>query len=267
MTTGALLFAFNNERTDYVKLASWNAQRIRRFLEIPVAVVTDSADHPDLQAFDRVIVSEHGNSGARYFEDYGQSVTWHNTNRTDAYSLSPWQQTLVLDADYVVDSDSLKMVLASDQHFMCFRHAFDVSGSDNDFLMPTFGRYKFPMWWATVMVFCKSKRTELIFDMMSMVKQHWQHYRDIYAIEKSPYRNDYALSIALAMVNGHVLTIPSIPWNMASVLPKDRLVWNGSQWSVHFLDRNNNRRRVNLNGTDFHAMGKKNLEQALADHS
>ena len=34
MTTGALIFAFNNEQTDYVKMAQWSAERIRHFLQV-----------------------------------------------------------------------------------------------------------------------------------------------------------------------------------------------------------------------------------------
>ncbi len=41
MTTGALIFAFNNEQTDYVAMAGWCARNIRRHLDIPVAIVTD----------------------------------------------------------------------------------------------------------------------------------------------------------------------------------------------------------------------------------
>jgi hypothetical protein len=42
MTTGALIFAFNNEQTDYVAMAGWSAERIRRHLKIPTAIITDA---------------------------------------------------------------------------------------------------------------------------------------------------------------------------------------------------------------------------------
>ena len=53
MTQGALIFAFDNEEIDYVKLAAWNARNIHEHLKIPVAIVTDSVDVPDV--FDVVI--------------------------------------------------------------------------------------------------------------------------------------------------------------------------------------------------------------------
>ena len=41
MTTGVLIFAFNNEHIDYLAMANWSAQNIRRHLNLPVAVVTN----------------------------------------------------------------------------------------------------------------------------------------------------------------------------------------------------------------------------------
>ena len=100
MTTGALIFAFNNEQTDYLAMAAWSAKNIRRHINIPVAVVTD-ADPADsrLLEFDQVVPAKPESGGTRYFEDYGSTVTWHNAGRVDAYNLTPWDQTLVLDAD------------------------------------------------------------------------------------------------------------------------------------------------------------------------
>ena len=95
MTTGALIFAFNNSEIDYLSMAAWSAKRIRRHLNIPVAVVTDSTEHTDV--FDKVIQAIPEGSGTRHFTDFGTNVAWHNANRTTAYELTPWDQTLVLE--------------------------------------------------------------------------------------------------------------------------------------------------------------------------
>lgn len=68
MTTGALIFAFNNEHTDYLEMAAWSAQNIRRHLGIPVAVVTDVKDTGRNRAFDQVIEATPSTGGTRYFE-------------------------------------------------------------------------------------------------------------------------------------------------------------------------------------------------------
>jgi len=266
MTTGALIFAFDNEETDYVSMAAWSAQRIRKHLNIPTAIVTnvDSTD-PRLGQVDRVISALPESGGTRYFEDYQSNVTWHNAGRVDAYSLSPWERTLVLDADYVVCSSDLKQVLNVPQDFMAFRSAYDVTDPSKDFLS-TFGRNRFPMWWATVMMFRKSNTAQYIFDCMTMIRNNWQHYRELYGITEKNYRNDYALSIALGIVSGHTLVVDDIPWALASVMPESGLTRyedSVEYWTVRYQSKGH-LKMVTLVGQDFHAMGKKHLEAAIA---
>ena len=149
MTCGALIFAFNNEATDYVSMAAWSAGRIRHHLGIPVAVVTNSTDSTLSQTFDRVIRAEPESGGTRFFEDYNSTVTWHNAGRADAYALTPWEQTLVLDADYVVASSQLSFVIDSNRDFMCHDRAYDIAKSRLLDELNTFGEHRMPMSWAT----------------------------------------------------------------------------------------------------------------------
>lgn len=107
MTTGVLIFAFNNEHIDYLAMANWSAKNIRRHLNLPVAVVTNQTI-PKEYLFEQTIYTEPEGTYSRKFADQEESVTWYNGNRVDAYNLSPWAQTLVLDADYVVASNELK---------------------------------------------------------------------------------------------------------------------------------------------------------------
>ena len=86
MTTGAVILAFDNEATDYLAMAAWSAQRIRRFLDLPTAVITDNvANACSYGCFDCVIESMPQTGGHRWFDDYQQSVDWHNDVRTDVY--------------------------------------------------------------------------------------------------------------------------------------------------------------------------------------
>ena len=264
MTTGALIFAFNNEHTDYLAMAAWSADRIRRHLDIPVAVITDCTDPSRLSKFDRVIQADPVSGGTRYFDDYKQTVTWYNATRTDAYSLTPWDQTLLLDADYVVCGDELKLVLASSQDFMCHRLAWDITAQDYFEGLNRFGQHKMPMWWATVMMFRRSNIAQYIFDSMNMIKQNWKHYKDLYHITGSHYRNDYALSIALGIVSGHTLKVDNIPWNLASILPEHVITQIGlDHFEIKYQDQGK-MKKMDWHSMDFHAMGKKHLGDIIA---
>ena len=149
MTTGALIFAYNNEEVDYLAMAAWSAANIKRHLNIPVAVVTN-APADQYTCFAAVIHADTQADNYRYFHDYKKDVTWYNGNRMDAYNLSPWDQTLVLDADYVVASNSLQSVLDSKQDFLAHRLAYDATGLFDFDAHNYFGDYLMPMWWATV---------------------------------------------------------------------------------------------------------------------
>ena len=265
MTRGALIFAFNNEHTDYVKMAAWSAQRIHRHLKIPVAVVTNAPDRASEQvAFDTIITAHSETGGTRWFEDYQATVSWHNAGRTDAYNLTPWEETLVLDADYVVCSDVLNKLWESNAEFMCHRYAWDTSTGKPLDNLNYFGKFNMPMWWATVMMFRKSNHAQYIFDCMTMIKDNWQHYRDLYQIDRATYRNDFALSIALGIVSGQTWRVQEIPWGLASVLPSATLgKLDPDYYSLAYTDSDGVPRTVGIGGTDFHAMGKKHLETII----
>ena len=93
MTQGALIFAFDNDHIDYVRMAAWSAANIRRHLNIPVAVITD---REDVDGFDHIIHCDRGGENHRWFGDFKTQMPWHNRTRADAYALSPWDQTLLL---------------------------------------------------------------------------------------------------------------------------------------------------------------------------
>ena len=247
MTTGALIFARNNEQIDYVAMARWSAKNIERHLGIPTHIVTDDAP----------------NDNTRHFTDVG-NVTWHNHNRMDAYRLTPWDRTLVLDADYVVASNQLQSVLEVDQDFLAHRWAYDVTGCNDFEGLNSFGTNRMPMWWATVMMFRRSKQAELIFDSMQMIRDNWTHYRNLYKNTNATYRNDHALSIALGIVNGHTLDHAGIPWALASLTPEHKLTQlDQDRYRVDFVNTENKPRWIALT-QDFHAMGKQQLGAIVA---
>lgn len=263
MTTGALIFAFNNEKIDYVTMAGWSADNIHRHLDIPVCVVTDS----DIQdsRFDKIIrIDKTETEQQREFADIDGRVTWYNQDRVDAYHLTPWDQTLVLDADYVVASDLLRNVLNYDQAFMCHRLAWDVTTGETLDNLNQFGRNNMPMWWATVMMFRRDTTAGYIFDSMKMIRDNWAHYRDLYAIGRSKYRNDFALSISLGIVSGHTAKVDVIPHNLATLMPECLIEELETDYYHITYMKNDKPRHITLRGMDFHAMGKGHLGDIIA---
>ena len=265
MTTGALIFAFNNEQTDYLAMAAWSAKNIRRHLSIPVAVVTDCVEHERTGAFDRVINVAPQTGGTRWFEDYAATVSWHNAGRVDAYSLTPWDRTLVLDADYVVACDDYKALLNYDSDFMCHKDAYNFATAQPLAGLNVFGKTHFPMHWATVMMFRRSNTAQYIFDCMQMIRDNWEHYRALYGIDRKTYRNDFALSIAIGIVSGHTGHVDTIPWPLFTAMPENKITATGPDaYSIEYIGSDLKHKTVSWLGIDFHAMGKRHLENIIA---
>ena len=55
MSKGVLLFAFNNESINYIKQAIFCANRIKKYLDLPVSLVTDINVTEVKDHFDSVI--------------------------------------------------------------------------------------------------------------------------------------------------------------------------------------------------------------------
>jgi hypothetical protein len=268
MTTGVLIFAFNNDQIDYLAMAAWSAKNIHRHLNLPVCVVTDCEKIPAHYEFDQVVNTAHRDPSYRFFGDIEGVVHWYNANRIDAYALSPWDQTLVLDADYIVASDQLSALLEINQDFLAHQRAYDITGVQTFDDLNRFGQYHMPMWWATVMLFRRSQSAELIFNSMTMIYNNWLHYRNLYQNFKPTYRNDHALSIALGMVNGHTLNHAAIPWDLASLIAGSQITeLDQDQYRIDYTTPQKQKRWIKLVNQDFHAMGKTQLGAIVANHS
>jgi hypothetical protein len=174
---------------------------------------------------------------------------------------------LLLDADYVVASDQLLTLFDMDQDLLAHRWAYDVTNRNDFNELNYFGQWRQPMWWATVMRWRRSRAAELVFDVMTQVRDNWGHYCNLYGIRERTYRNDHALSIAVTVVNGQVIPAAyTIPWSLASLLPDVQLTQSAADsYTARWLNGAGQARSIGLNGTDFHAMNKQQLEAIVAN--
>ena len=133
MTTGALIFALNTGSVDYVKLAVHCARQIKKYLNIPVSIATDSKTYlmskwPDI--FDTVIeITSDTNQQKRFYDGtLASSVsTWKNTSRNQAYDITPYETTLVLDSDYIINSSALKGALERECDFQIYKGGLNLA--------------------------------------------------------------------------------------------------------------------------------------------
>jgi len=212
MTTGAVIFAHNNSLIDYIKLAIFSANRVKNYLKIPVSLVTDTWDsewlkktYPD-HPFDQIIeIPAQRSTQQKNFYDgslASKKLDWKNASRSQIYDLTPYDRTLVIDSDYIISSDILKSALDNSYDFQIYKNSFDLAVDRDTDEFRRINQYSIPFYWATVFIFQKNVITKSFFDLVFYIKSNWSYFRLLYNIDNTMYRNDFAFSIAIHIMNG-----------------------------------------------------------------
>ena len=103
MSKGCLVFAFNNEKINYIKQAESLAVRAKKFLNLHTTLVTDINIQNDL--FDKIIVIEDNSYTVKKTYRNGnesERLSFKNSSRVLSYDLTPYDETIVLDSDTLV---------------------------------------------------------------------------------------------------------------------------------------------------------------------
>ena len=246
MNTGCLIYATDGDIA-YTRIAQECARRVEQYLGIPSTIVSGN---------DTI-------TGKRAWADCDKPVAWRNGGRCNALNDSPYERTLLLDADYWIDSDSLKSVLRQDGHF--YAHSTRMYINEQEPKTETFGTLKTPMWWATVCVFDRSEFVQDLFFAWQMIQDNYSHYANLFQFNKRPFRNDYALSLALLLVNGGNYPNCAIPWPLMNV-PDSCDIELDNKWTIGYTVYENSDlkpKRITVKDQDLHIMGKRNLEKLL----
>lgn len=266
MSQGAILFAFNSPKYDYYAMAEYTAKRINHFLNLPVTIVTDeqSVQSSTGYTFDKVITIEPDRNNKR---DWGM---WINKGRYQAYELSPYDETLLLDVDYMVNSDKLLKCFEVYDDFCC--HDSTEFYMHPNAAQEILSAFSFNTLWATVVAFKKTVRTKQIFECLKMVQDNFQHYANIHQFLASTYRNDYALTLALRIANGHIIPKNDIlPWNLMHVGKNTSIYANNTdEFNTEYTVMFDNWQRgkikkeyLTIKDMDFHVMNKDNFVELI----
>ena len=256
MKKGALLFAYNTPETDYLKIASITAERIGRFLDLPTTVVTNQASinttSASLSYFEKTVITDIVD------ENYLSKKMWYNKGRFKAYEFSPYDDTLLIDVDYLINSN--KLLKLFDNH--------DIKIHDKiRYLMTSqveeqMGTSKFNTLWATVIRFQKTGRAKHMFEMLEQVQKNYAYYSNLYKYHTFVYRNDYAVTIALKTINGQLYEPRDfISWELLHV-PDKATVYKESDtvYTLECTDPHTAKLEyIKLTNLDFHIMNKNNF--------
>lgn len=217
---GVLLFAHNNGSVRYDLLAFTCSWFVKKHLDVPVVLVTDDETlqhfhedethrfhgHEEWLIDDLILHSRDGmENGDRHHEPLNGGPKapsmFLNKSRPDAYEITPFDETLLIDTDYILMNDRFSTVWGSDCPIRLNRHFHNVAHT------VAAEKYRInemtiPQYWATVMYFRKSPEAEAFFRLVQKIKMENNYYARVYRYASGLYRNDHAVSIAAHMMNG-----------------------------------------------------------------
>ena len=204
---GILLFAKNNKDFNYIKQAKVSATLAKHYLKVPVALVTplDDCDE-DLSLFDKVIdwkaKVEEINLRPMYVDGKFKPVTWHNLDRLTAYELSPWDETLLIDSDYLIQNSVLNTVWGSNNPMLMNTHTRIPAKHQQHVYELVIQDGFSKVHWFTVMYFRKCAETQDWFNTAKLIRENYEFYRRTFRVPYHYYRNDITAAIASHICGG-----------------------------------------------------------------
>lgn len=193
-----MIYAFRNHLIDYLKIAQLCTELVHLNLGLPVAVVTNDRAFPT--GADYTVMFEPEEGTKRHFHEYGESAPWYNRGRERSWDITPFRHTIVMDADYLVMSDTLLKYV--DLDLAVSRELYELT-KPAESTYTAFGPTGYPSYWASLMVFDKENPVSYeFFQLMKKVKRSWPYFSNLFGLDTSLYRNDHIVAIALYLLHG-----------------------------------------------------------------
>ncbi len=270
---GMLMIAHNNDLFDYGKMAYASALSAVHHINESISIVTDKStwenllhDYPRaMHLFEHIILIDHENTHQRHFDltdGSTKKAKYHNTSRLDAYELSPYDETLLIDTDVLIQDTSLQHVWGSSAYVRMNHEISElVLGSGNtqvklsDKSLTTF--------WATICYFRKCKVTEDFFALAKYVELHYDYYGHLHGFPTALVRVDYIMTVAAHIMSGYISGANSV----VEPLPVEDtvLAWNKDimidfdEGRTTFLTKSNGRQFPVSTYRTVHCMNKDSM--------
>lgn len=275
MNRGILIYAHNSTDVDYGLMSIISAGLAKKNLSLPVTLISDK------WTIDWMKRSEEWNIGKDIFENiievekprtdnsrnlhdgfYSKKIPFNNINRPDAFKLSPYDKTLLIDSDFLIFSKTLNEYWSVNQSVIMSQSLNDIGGSRESILDRRVSETGIHLYWATTVMFDKSPESEFFFQLVDFIKSNYRYYADLFRFDPSQYRNDISFSIAKHIINGfannEIYALPSV----LSIFDKDILIDVIDDKLKFLIDDPNNTGSfwaTTTEGLDVHIMNKQSI--------
>ena len=275
MTQGILIYAHNTRAVDYALLSVISAGLAKKHLSMPASLVTDDSTVSWMKQsqifnlaekiFENIIVADRpvtNNQRRLYDGENNSTVPFVNVNRDTAWSLTPYDRTLLIDSDFLIFSDVLNKYWNTDCDLLIGESINDIYSRDRmKYLDRHISDTGVKLYWATTVMFTKNQNTRLFFDTVNHVKENYRYYADVFRFDHRQFRNDIAFSVSKHILDGYVEsnlgTLPPI----LSALDRDILYEVNDQRLTFLIDHklDSNYCAAAISGVDIHIMNKQSI--------
>lgn len=194
---GVLLFSFNNSLVDYNSIAVLNKKRIEHFYSLPVTIVSDS------KIDSTAIVIEDESVSTRHYKKLGQAI-FRNKSRFRALELSPYDETILLDVDYIVNTPLINNIW-NGKSLKVSVSAIDITGLPIPSDTIKLANDSLPMYWATIICFNKKcLASQKFFRNWKYIVDNYKIYQELLKFPDQ-LRNDFAVTLALYKTTNYSL--------------------------------------------------------------
>jgi hypothetical protein len=217
--SGILLIAYNNGKIDYEKLALVAARCVKLHMtNNHVTLLTDQPTFDALTAeltpalaaetFDHIIidnVTHERNTRTHRDSPWNEFTTqFNNKNKHSIFNKSPYNKTLMIDVDYLIGNDTLDAIFDTDSEVAMYKQALSVRNYKPRIWEQKLHPDGIDMWWSTAVYWrSDSELAKLFFGVWEHVKENYNYYKWLYKFPGVLFRTDYAVSIAVHILNGH----------------------------------------------------------------
>lgn len=277
MNCGILIFAHNNEHVDYVKMSVVTAAAAKKYLNVPVSLVTDKHSikyfstttyKPVVdEIFDQIIVND-----TDYYNDNRRTVNtgngntqipFNNGDRYTAFDITPYDRTLIIDSDFLISSSELSNFWHNRQSFMLAKHSIDMGGNrmgPKDIRISETGLF---LNYATTIMFSKNQEAESVFNLAKEIKKKYNQYASLYRFDPRIFRNDIVFTIANHMISGFSTDNATFLPDIRCFLDRDEIIEIDDSRKIKILIRQSNNDQncllCSLSDIDLHFMNKQTI--------
>lgn len=250
----------NTKNTDYGKIANIGAMLIQRHLGLPVSVITDKRSTVDVGLFDQVIVHKPKLNQLDLLESRGSS--WRNKERHAYLALTPYEQTLVLDSDYLLFNDRLLQLFDTVEPLYLTYDAVKTNRAPVEPSERHISAFSLPLVWGTCFYFRKSEAATLFFDLVEYVRANYGYFTQLYELSTQMYRNDFTFAIAAHLYSGYRAgVIARNPFPIVTAYPST-IIARVTETGLVLRGHGENNGIAFHEGTSVHMLNK----QTILDH-